>query len=244
MAARRSATETRRLLVDTGVAMLHERGVTAGVTHIRLQDVLRRAGLTTGAAYRLWSDQEAFHRELAVAATRWRDDAPLSATVRAIKPLIEGKAGLGEVIRIAAATHIDGFDPGRGATTALPARHTFLTTLALRATAGHDPDLQAASRERHADSVASFGELYAALMSVYCRRMRHPFVLDDFTAALAALGEGFALQAIEGEPHRMVEVVDGDGRRHRWTLFGQAIQALVDAFTEPIDACPGDAPDK
>lgn len=34
--------------------------------HIRLQEVLRRAGLTTGAAYRLWAKQNDY-RDLAVA---------------------------------------------------------------------------------------------------------------------------------------------------------------------------------
>lgn len=44
--------------------MLLERGVSAGVGHIRLQEVVRRAQLTTGAAYRLWADQDDFHRDL------------------------------------------------------------------------------------------------------------------------------------------------------------------------------------
>ena len=38
--------------------MLHEHGVTAGGSHVRLQDVLSRAGSTIGAACRLWSDQK------------------------------------------------------------------------------------------------------------------------------------------------------------------------------------------
>ncbi len=274
---RRSAAETRQLLIDTGVTMLHERGITAGVTHIRLQDVLRRAGLTTGAAYRLWSDQEAFHRDVAIAATGWRNDMPLTATVRAIRPLVEGGAGLSEVIRVASAAHVDGFDdstehPGEPASehpvestgTATDDRSlgaprlsgTFLTTLALRAAARHDPALQAASRARHAESLDSFGELYSTLMHVYGRRFRPPLTLRQFTAAIAALGEGFAIQAIEGEPHPHVDIdtdtdiadtgdddaaaADG-GATRRWTLFGLAVQALVDAFTEPSsEAVRGD----
>src|SRR5687767_15950116 len=96
---RRTSAETRKLLLDTGIAMLHEQGVTAGVAHIRLRDVLDRAGLTTGAAYRLWSDQSAFHRDLAVAAAGWRDDGPLDRTVAAIRQLIEDEAPLRAVIR-------------------------------------------------------------------------------------------------------------------------------------------------
>ena len=50
---RRTGDETRALLLRVGMQLLLERGVSAGVQHIRLQDVLRHAGLTTGAAYRL-----------------------------------------------------------------------------------------------------------------------------------------------------------------------------------------------
>jgi hypothetical protein len=55
--------------------MLLERGVSAGVQHIRLQDV-RHAGLTTGAAYRLWADQSDYQRDLAVAMVRLRLSEP------------------------------------------------------------------------------------------------------------------------------------------------------------------------
>jgi hypothetical protein len=51
--SRRTGDETCHLLIETGIALLHERGATPGVSHIRLQDVLKRAGFTTGAAYRL-----------------------------------------------------------------------------------------------------------------------------------------------------------------------------------------------
>lgn len=212
--------------------MLHERGVIAGVSHIRLQDVLKRAGLTTGAAYRLWTDQEEFHRELAVAATRWRDDVPINQTISAIRPVVDAHASLADVIRVATAAQIDGMadrveSSGRRST-------TFLTTLALRATAGHSQELRAASNARHRESVDSFLELYAGLMQAYGRRMREPFTVRHFATAMAALGEGFALQAIEGEPHPTVVLADPDtGATNEWTLFGAAVEGLVAAFTEP-----------
>lgn len=230
--SRRAADETRRLLIDTGIAMLHERGVTAGVSHIRLQDVLGRAGLTTGAAYRLWSDQEDFHRELAVAATRWRDDAPITRTIAAIRNLVDEHAPLRQVIRVAAAAHVEGF--GDAASSPRQPSTTFLTTLALRATARHSPDLQAASSARHKESIDSFADLYATLMKVYDIRVRAPFTLRQFAVALAALGEGFALQAIEGEAHPIVQLAAADGGTGEdWTLFGVAVEAVLEAFTEP-----------
>jgi AcrR family transcriptional regulator len=207
------------------------------VSHIRLQDVLKQAGLTTGAAYRVWSDQSAFHRDLAVAATRWRDDNPIASTVGAIRHLVDDGAPLREVIRQATGAHVDGLDhpivdDGRAST-------PFLTTLALRATASHDADLQAASRARHVESIDSFEELYTMLLAVYHRRMRSPFTLRHLTIAVAALGEGFALQAIEGEPHPVLALPgagdDDNDKPDDWTLMGTVVWAIVEAMTEPVE---------
>src|SRR5690606_4054701 len=74
---RRTAAETRQLLLDTGVEMLYETGISPPVAHIRLQNVLRRAGLTTGAAYRIWANQEDFQLDLAEEATLRRHDERL-----------------------------------------------------------------------------------------------------------------------------------------------------------------------
>lgn len=89
---RRTGEQTKDLLIRTGIAMLLDRGTSAGVSHIRLQEVVRRAGLTTGAAYRLWADQDAFHHDLAVAATSWRSDAPAAETWRRIGELVSSHA--------------------------------------------------------------------------------------------------------------------------------------------------------
>ena len=56
---RNRAEDTRRLLISIGLRLLHERGPSAAVGPIRLSGVLRRAGLTTGAAYRIWDDRVA-----------------------------------------------------------------------------------------------------------------------------------------------------------------------------------------
>ena len=85
---RRTGEQTKDLLIRTGLAMLLDRGITAGVSHIRLQEVVKRAGLTTGAAYRLWADQDAFHHDLAVAAARWRSDVPVAQTWGRIGDLV------------------------------------------------------------------------------------------------------------------------------------------------------------
>jgi AcrR family transcriptional regulator len=238
---RRSGEDTRRLLIATGIAMLHERGATVGVSHIRLQEVVKRAGLTTGAAYRLWDTQEDFHCELAVAAVRRRAEDPVSRTSSAIVDLVEARAPMSEVIRVAAAAHIDGYgdDDGRASQS-----DWFLTTLALRAGARHGDELQQASRARHAGSIDSFVEFYTTLMKAYDMRMRPPFTVEHFAVAVAALGEGFALHAIEGEAHPVVCPDGANGRAEaseEWTLFGVAVSCLVEAMMAPC--VPGGAPE-
>lgn len=237
---RRTAAETRQLLLDVGIAMVYEQGVTAGVGHIRLRDVLDRAKLTTGAAYRLWPDQSAFQRDLAVAAATWRADKPLGRTVAAIRELIADEAPLRAVIRRGSATHIDDLVHGDG-NEAWPSS-SFLTALALRAAAAHSDPLRAASAARHQESVSSFVALYEAMLSLYGRRMRPPLTVEHLAVAMAALGEGFALQAIEGEEHPMLSMpVDGADEDEEWTLFGVAVEAIVESFTEtdPEAARPG-----
>ena len=82
---RRTAEDTRRLILEAGLQMLLERGATAGVQHIRLQEVLRSVGLTTGAAYRIWTDQTDFHRDLAVEMVGLRFAPPVTSASVAIQ---------------------------------------------------------------------------------------------------------------------------------------------------------------
>ncbi len=255
MGVRRTAAETRELLLSTGVAMLFETGVTAGVGHIRLQEVVRRAGLTTGAAYRLWSDQSHFHRELVRAAARWRSESPLHQTVQAIRHVVDRRGPLDEVIRLGAGALIADMS---GADQEPDGRASpFLTSVALRAGTRHDPESRQASASRHQESVGEFARLYEALMAVYGLRLRDPFTIEHFASAMAALGEGFALQSIEGEPHPLVDLPaddrddpaedrSEDGTAHctetGWTLFAVCVRALVELFTEPAPPPAGGVP--
>ncbi|WP_454137051.1 hypothetical protein [Microbacterium paulum] len=222
--------------------MLLERGVSAGVQHIRLQDVLRHAGLTTGAAYRLWADQNEYQRDLAVAMVRLRLSSPADYARTAVDDLIASGASGDDVIRAAAEAHvrttgIDIDDPAD----ALDAQQ-FLIALALRTTAQTWPELKDASTESHRESIAVFAEFYAYLMQTCGLRMKAPLTVADFTEAMAAMGEGFAVRALEGIDHPRVtaavgdEVPEGD-----WTLFALGVRALVNEFMTPVtDGDSGD----
>lgn len=238
---RRTGEETRALLLSVGMQMIFERGVSAGVQHIRLQDVLRRAGLTTGAAYRLWADQSDFQRDLAVAVMRLRITGPADYARDAVLGLIEGGAPGDDVIRAAALAHVrtaamDTNDPDDARDA-----QSFLIAIALRATAATWPELRQASFERHHESIAAFAEFYAYLMESYGLRMKKGLTITDFTEAMAAMGEGFALRALEGLEHPTYEFTDDDETPSGpWTLFALGVRALVNEFTVAID--PADDP--
>ena len=231
---RRTAEDTRRLILEAAIQMLLERGATAGVQHIRLQEVLRSVGLTTGAAYRIWGDQDEFHRDLAVAMVGLRFAPPVTSASQAIGPVLASGQSLDEVARVAAldfVTYASKFHLEPESRDS----HAFITALALRTAAGAWPELRVASAERHRESIAAFAEFYAALLQRYGRRMREPLTIVDFTEAMAALGEGFAVRAAEGLGHPTYDIPAGaEVPAGAWTLFGIGIRALVEGFTVPL----------
>ena len=176
--ARRTGEETRALLLRVGMQMLLERGVAAGVQHIRLQEVLRRAGLTTGAAYRLWADQSDYQRDLAVAMVRLRIRSdPAEYPRAAIEDLVAAAADGDEVIRTAAAAHVQSITLDTDDPTHDLDAQQFLVTLALRAAAETWPELQEATRERRQGSTAAFARFYLWLMEAYGVRLRSPLTI-------------------------------------------------------------------
>ena len=157
------ADDTRRLLIAIGLRLLHERGPSAAVGHIRLSSVLRRAGLTTGAAYRIWDDQVAYQRDPALEAVRFRDHVSNEGTVAAVVPAILDPAGSWyEVIRRGSEVNLRSY----------PEDVRFLTSLAIRASSYNDPELIEAGRQRHTEALASYSELYDTVLRWSRRRMR------------------------------------------------------------------------
>jgi AcrR family transcriptional regulator len=224
--ARRTTEETKQLLLDVGIRMLYERGASIGVTHIKLADVVAAAGLTTGAAYRCWDNQQAFHQDLAVAAVLWRDGPAIAPTMASVGDLIEKRAPLAEVIRRGAGPNLFRY----------PDNTAFLTTIALRACGPTDQALADAGRQRFETAIDDYVGMYTALAETYGRRVRPPFTMVHIALMLAALSEGFALQAMTGMLHPNVErtaVPPGVGTD--WSLLAAAAEAIVEHFTGPCD---------
>lgn len=229
---RRTSDQTRDLLISVGVKLLLDRGPLAGVSHVKLQDVVRRAGVTTGAAYRLWTDQTEFHHDLALAVIRSRANDPTANTRATIVPLVHAGGDLDEVIRQATGSYVDSL--GARGTDQEHESRLYLLALAFRASSQTSAELQAASAERHRHSITDFTQVYQALMAHFGYRPRPPLTIGDFTEAMAALGEGFALHHVQGIEHRSADIpAEADLPAGRWTLFGLCVRALIQQFMEP-----------
>lgn len=230
MPRRRTADQTRRLILDAALQLLLERGASAGVQHIRLQEVLRTVGLTSGAAYRIWADQDEFHRDLAVEMMGLRFSAPTASATAAIAGFVDQGGSIDDVIRAAARDHVEYTAQFHRVPESRDA-HVFITALALRTAAGAWPELRSAAAARHEESIDAFSRFYSELMDRFGYRMRTPFTVRDLAEAMAALGEGFAIRAAEGLEHPVIDVAESDeSHPGEWTLFGIAIRGLVDAF--------------
>lgn len=202
--------------------------------HIRLSSVLRRAGLTTGAAYRIWDDQVAFQRELALEAVRFRDNVSNATTAAAAMPvMLEPDGCWQEAIRRGSEANLRSY----------PQDVAFLTSLAIRASSYGDPELIAAGCQRHVEALASYSELYDAVLRWSGRRLRAGFALPDLAAGLAAISEGFGLQNAAGVPHeRLALDAEGNGPGDlQWSLLAVCAVAVCEKLTEPDpDAEPVD----
>jgi AcrR family transcriptional regulator len=217
-------TETRSRLLSAGIDLLHEQGVRAGVGHIRLADVARRAGYTPSAAYRCWASQDDFHRDLVAATLAWRDRHSIADTTRMVRDLISARVPWAEILRVG----------GNSNAERTAAEVEFYTSLALRAAVGNDPTLRSIAEQRVAEGLKAHSELYAVLLDVYGREMRPPYTIDHITATLAALADGFAVQDISGDHHPHLDRdVPGAGRD--WSLFACLLEIVTESMTRPRD---------
>jgi AcrR family transcriptional regulator len=234
--ARRTAEDTRRLILDAALQLLLERGASAGVQHIRLQEVLRKVGLTTGAAYRIWADQTDFHRDLAVAMMQLRVAPPTSSAEAALREAMAAGGTLDDVIRYLTLDHVE-YATRFHTNPESRDSHAFITALSLRTAAGAWPELRDASAERHNESIEEFTRFYSAVLDHFGYRVKSPLTIRDFAEAMAALGEGFAVRAAEALDHPTFQIGGGEELPPGdWTLFGLSARALVESLLVPIDA--------
>ncbi len=187
--------------------------------HVKIATVVRRLGLTSGAAYRIWTRQEDFHRDLALRVTRTTEGPAADAVSAATLAAMESGAPFEEVARLGALAQYNDTTSGN---------NLFYVGLALTAAGRNDDELREVNAHRYLESLADFALLYEAVLRHYGRRPRSPWTYPMVARVLAALSEGSALQA------DLPSVPDSEGLSHDpGELFAEAVVALAVNLTEP-----------
>lgn len=90
-----SDTETEERMLATAVEMINETGLTVSLEHLRLEDVIRAAGVARSAVYRRWPYKDLFFADLLRELARGTDAATIGE--------LESKRGIAQ----AAAERVD-----------------------------------------------------------------------------------------------------------------------------------------
>jgi hypothetical protein len=243
-AGRRSRGALRALLVEAGVDILFEEGLGIGAGNLTLQRVFDRLEEHQGVRVthasvlgRIWPSQADFQRDvLAVLAD---DDGAqvLADTVERLTPALAAadrstpearRATVAELCRVGCQASLD-------ANTTSREWRVWTAVWALAMTVGDpDPAIAQALQRSFDVTIASYRYLYEELTAFTGLRLRAPFTLTQFTTLATALAEGCSIRdLIDISVSRGVDRPSGpDGEQVPWTLFGIALDALVQEFFE------------
>lgn len=233
---RRDKEATRQLLLKTGYEMILEQGLDVG-WGIRITEVTKRVGLTTGAAYQIWNGsrtvdgaggQDRFHHDLALYAfDRAIADASNYNAGKAWEQADEGAS----LDRILQRLGEDTF-----AARSAPAR--FACFVALLASAGSDPELGDIGRQAYRSATSHLVEVYRKVFEHLDLEMAPPYTLDQLITSVLALIDGLRMRALVDPAVTAEEVeapldaaVDANGT---WYLVATGARALVTAMTRPV----------
>ncbi len=225
--SRRTKDERKDDYLDIGAALVAESALggdsDAGLAlaHVKIADVAERAGVTKGALYHIWDSQEAYWRDLLqhlmdgnrlFGADQVDDITHRLRTTSATKPTLRDYAN--------ALFDSMSQDP------AFFARISLFSYL-------HDEAVRANLDAEFITTIERVAPALETALDDMGRRIRDGSTLMDFAVAVAALLEGLCLQ-YRISPERTPDVqLGGDAR---WSLFAASAEALLYAYTVPLDA--------
>lgn len=237
MTPRRDKAETRELLLETGYQMLLERGLDVG-WGVRLAEVTERVGLTTGAAYQIWSGsrtksgaggQDRFHRDLALYAMgRLVSETSVNNAGR-LESLTERGHSLDELIRIVGSSDIaELLAPEAG----------YAISLGLFASAARDPELAGVARNGYQALSDRYAVLADKLLAVSGREVVPPYSVGDLAALMVALGEGLTIRSLV-DPDALAPALDpphdaAPDATGPWHLYAVGLRAIVTSMTRTV----------
>ncbi len=224
-ARRRDPAATRQLLLETGRQLVFEQGTRESID-IRVADVVSAAGRTTGSAYQVWASQADYQRDLAIYIAETFDwVAPL--TPEFVDTIVAAGLSFHDLIAAAARIYFDAF----------LSHDRFYLSLRFWSVREPSPELQKAINSGYEALNLELEPLFSHALTAYRRRLRDPFTARDLTTAMIAVVEGLALR-IRFDSNS-VRAVGGPTE----TIYINSLIAIVEYFTEEIDALQQEQPD-
>lgn len=208
---RRTKEQTREHLLDTGGQLLTTRGPSLPVQHVRLVEALKAAGLTVGAAYRIWDRQEDYHRDLGRWAARWCRDRIADRLGQAAEfPGADPHGRLGALVTLL----VDGDDQRLAGS--------------LTGAAALDPEVDLALRERTDLIVGALRRGCHEWLLATGRRLRVSTDLDEVATVIAQFALGVTTFPAPAESGGLAELPRG-------------AVTLIEGWSEPVPPARVDA---
>ena len=243
---RLSRDDLRHLLLEAGQEILQQEGVETGASNLTFKRVFEYVEKDTGVQLtnasvirRVWENQADFQADVLAAITRDHERPEIGQTLRAVSEAVDSfdlstvesrLSAMRELCRVGGAASSEALQTSRN-------WPLWISVVAM-ATSGSPPEHDSRVRDSLTEGYASvtkfWEENYGGFMEFLGLRFRSPWTMRQYTIAVTALSEGYALrQHVEGRIESFTRPTGPDGALQEWTLFAAAMEALVLQFMEP-----------
>ncbi len=205
--------------------MLVEKGLPLSISNIRLADIARRIGKTTGASYNIWDSQEDFHRDLAIRISKDSSWANLDYLAPMVWDLFNRGATMSEVLRDACNDYLRSVTSGR----------EYLTFVHYWSVALDQPEVKSAIRDGYDTFHLGYRALLEVLFDRYRREVIPGLTIDDLCVAVTAVTEGFLLRYSINPERIRYDIVrdDIDEANKGWSTYSMTLDKVIESFTRP-----------
>lgn len=235
--------EVRARLIDVAIARLHSSGIRGGLDAVILDEAISESEVPRGAAYRMWqadgvSPQDAYRtavilellsmpateglpatREFALAELERHAEQMASGDPRLVEQVAR------EMMRTVGEFNFRNLDESVD-------WHIYT---ALRTAAHTRPDTPAGVldvlRRGEEYLIDRYAEFYDEMTVLFGLRLREPYTMQEFSAAIYAANEGLAGRSARTYRRYGIPRPTGpNGEMQDWTLLSVVFEALVDQF--------------
>ena len=252
-ARRLSESETARRLLDTAVDSLTRTGLTVGLDHISLEELIREAGVSRSAVYRRWPYKDLFFADLVKELAKNAVPTIVDEEIAALKDVVaqhqdwldttEHRAALvAELIRQLALVDFEVLYRSARWRTYLALQATFMS-IADDATRQQVQAALAESEQEHTAAVAQAWEMLVGLLG-YRLRPETAATFETLATLLTAAMRGLVIMALSDPAiatRRTTAAPFGAGHTAQWSLPATALASLASGLLEPDPTIDWDA---